>query len=714
MKSKKQPLLTIGIIFKNEIRCLERCLKALDPLRKAVSCELVMADTGSSDGSREIAACYADILFDFPWIDDFSAARNAVMDRASGKWYLSVDSDEYLDSNITQLVDFLKNPRGRRESVCGIMVRNYDTMEMDGKYSDFIAVRMLRMSTGLRYEGAIHEAWPLVENGYSDVRALSRTILHHDGYVGLDDAQGKTKRDRNLALLRTQLAENPDSLLLLMRYIESGRRESDYIDMIRRAIKGVEKKWLEWQDLGPVILRHAVRAALDKKLPEFEEWAAMAETWFPDSIFTRIDVEYMEFIHDINSGKHIQAVCRGERYLKALKNYRNDANSQGDTVYNVLLLASPYWENGLKIYLADLYIQERKERRAKELLQSIDTAALDEEYTVNMLRALGGLHTFTLQDTTPVLKHFFQGIGRPEPSAARAQKRLAAFQQTAALTFLPQNRQEEKQDANFCRPAYTLFLPLKNQCEIGRGARLMETDDKNEMVQILSEVEDWDCLPIEALSHALMKGVDFPLPQKTLKLEQMENLVVRMASDKENFFSIVFKYEKGDIPQGYQKLVWIRSLLLQAIRIYEWNGEKADGVMLARFFAREEKAFLTRYYAAELLCEDNLAFLPALHRFGWHCFRAVDLLDAGDKTGYVRELRDGLCSCKEMAPIAEYLMEHTPELQKQNVSAELLALAEQVKRILAAYPPGTPEIEALKLSPAYQQVAWLIEDDKIL
>ena len=88
-----KPVLSIGIIFKNEIRCLERCLKSLQPLREAVPCELVMADTGSDDGSREIAEKYADILFDFPWINDFSAARNAVMDRSTGAWFLTLDAD---------------------------------------------------------------------------------------------------------------------------------------------------------------------------------------------------------------------------------------------------------------------------------------------------------------------------------------------------------------------------------------------------------------------------------------------------------------------------------------------------------------------------------------------------------------------------------------------------------------------------------------------
>ena len=66
-----KPLLSIGIIFKNDIRCLARCLESLTPLRAAIPCQLVMADTGSADGSRAVAEQYADILLDFPWVDDF-------------------------------------------------------------------------------------------------------------------------------------------------------------------------------------------------------------------------------------------------------------------------------------------------------------------------------------------------------------------------------------------------------------------------------------------------------------------------------------------------------------------------------------------------------------------------------------------------------------------------------------------------------------------
>ena len=59
-----KPLLSIGIIFKNDIRCIEHCLKCLQPLREAIPCELVMADTGSADGSRRVAEKYADLVCD--------------------------------------------------------------------------------------------------------------------------------------------------------------------------------------------------------------------------------------------------------------------------------------------------------------------------------------------------------------------------------------------------------------------------------------------------------------------------------------------------------------------------------------------------------------------------------------------------------------------------------------------------------------------------
>ena len=63
---------SVCIIAKNEEKYIEECLKRLIPY----GFEIVVADTGSTDATKEIARRYADKVLEFEWTDDFSAARN--------------------------------------------------------------------------------------------------------------------------------------------------------------------------------------------------------------------------------------------------------------------------------------------------------------------------------------------------------------------------------------------------------------------------------------------------------------------------------------------------------------------------------------------------------------------------------------------------------------------------------------------------------------
>lgn len=717
MKEQTQPLLTIGIIFKNENRCLERCLKSLIPLRETIPCELIMADTGSADGSRNIASRYADILFDFPWTNDFSVARNAVMNRSSGKWYMTIDADEYLDKDITELVNFLRDSKKNSELLCGVVQRNYETLEMDSKYSDFLAVRLVCMSTGLRYRGAIHESWPFEEKGLLNVRGLLHTILHHDGYASTDGKKGKEKNERNLSLLRRNLEKDSKNLRTLLQYIESGRREKDYLDTLRSAMAIAETKKSGWQHYGPPIFRYAVRAALEDELPEFWEWVERSEKLFPDSFFTRIDIEYIAFSQSLKDGDYIAAIHHGEHYLQSIKAFQRQEDSLSETVYSVLLMSSPYWEQSLKIYLADIYIKEGRSKRAWELLQDIDATLLDAQLTGNMLCVLGDLHRFSNLDTSSMLLRFYQELSKPRPSEKRAEERKNIFYQTAMFAFLTQNQKEELLEPNFCRPSYMLFLPLINDCDIGRGAAVLTLQNPDEMQLILSKVENWELFPAEALVHALESGVSFPLLEKPLKTEEMEGLTSRLSESMEDYVSWIINVVGNDFKDrkqhdSLQLLSWTQHLILAAIRTFGWKTDKTGkGIKLAGLFAKSEKEYLSRYYTPELLCPENLVLLPALHRFGWHCAKAFDALDSEDVSAYVRELKAGLEICPESNAIAEYLMRQTPQLMPcpQGVSEELLSLAEQVRTLLAGYPPNHPAVEAIKASKAYQKVAELIE-----
>ena len=78
------------MIVKNEERILARCLDSIADLMD----EIIIVDTGSFDRTKEIAARYTDKIYDFEWIDDFSAARNFAFSKAGGDYIYSADADE--------------------------------------------------------------------------------------------------------------------------------------------------------------------------------------------------------------------------------------------------------------------------------------------------------------------------------------------------------------------------------------------------------------------------------------------------------------------------------------------------------------------------------------------------------------------------------------------------------------------------------------------
>ena len=58
--------------------------------------EIIVVDTGSSDRTKEIAlSCGAKVL-DFPWIEDFAAARNFSFQQATMEYQMWLDADDVI------------------------------------------------------------------------------------------------------------------------------------------------------------------------------------------------------------------------------------------------------------------------------------------------------------------------------------------------------------------------------------------------------------------------------------------------------------------------------------------------------------------------------------------------------------------------------------------------------------------------------------------
>lgn len=703
---EKKPLLSIGMIFKNEIRCLERCMKSLQPLREAIPCELVMADTGSTDGSREIAAKYADILFDFPWIDDFAAARNAVMDRCSGEWYFSIDCDEWLDQDLSVLLRFLKDKAKREKFVMGaIMVRNYVSEDLETQYSDLLGVRLVRMNTGCRYEGLIHEHWPVC----GDILGMDKMILHHDGYIGLREETGRPKRERNMNLLRQELEKNPKSLMCLIQCIESGEGE-EAAGYLERALTGVEEKWTNWETLGPSIYRHQVRAAKDLGLDDLDEKANRAREMFPNSPFVTVDITYIQFSDHIGKKDYAGAIPYGEMYLRALDKYLEGGEAVASALVGSLSMVSPMQGRMTRILMADAYFYVKEYEKSRDMLLTLKGEELNETCAKNFAGVMANLHAQTDLDMSGHMAEFWERIIEPVPNEERAAERQRGVAEVAVRIFSKAHRKEE--DKLGFRHAYTMFSGLAGKCGWGSAAAILEETDPGRLTELLGSVEKWKECPIEALSHALRHGAGFPLPGKPLNVEEMDALAARMAPDPEELYGALNAAAGEDYAGSWQTLAWVRALALAAVQAFPWGTCGREGVALSRTFAKAEGAFLAGCYAPEVLREGNLRVLPPMHRFGWYCAQAFDALDAGDPAGCARLLRAGLETNPAMKPMVEYLSENTPELWDTGAATELLALAEQVKALLAAYPADDPAVAAVKASPAYQKVAYLIEGDE--
>src|SRR5271166_6606105 len=87
------PSLGLAMIVKNGVNTLRECLASVTGL----TAQIVIVDTGSTDGSAQLARDLGATVFDLPWQDDFSKARNAALQALTTEWALVLDDDEELD-----------------------------------------------------------------------------------------------------------------------------------------------------------------------------------------------------------------------------------------------------------------------------------------------------------------------------------------------------------------------------------------------------------------------------------------------------------------------------------------------------------------------------------------------------------------------------------------------------------------------------------------
>ena len=220
----KEKLISLCMIVKNEEEVLSRCLESVCDFAD----EIIIVDTGSTDKTKHIAQNYTDKVYDFKWIDDFSAARNYAFDKAEGRYLMWLDADDVIpQSELQKLLELKKRLTGEVD----VYMLKYDiAFDSEGKptYS-YYRERIMKNDGTFHWEGAIHE-----------VIAPHGKIEHLDISVQHRKNRGSDK-DRNLNIYR-KLIKSGKKLNAREQYYYS--RELYYHNHYKKCIRELKKTLL--------------------------------------------------------------------------------------------------------------------------------------------------------------------------------------------------------------------------------------------------------------------------------------------------------------------------------------------------------------------------------------------------------------------------------------------------------------------------------------
>jgi glycosyltransferase involved in cell wall biosynthesis len=196
--------ISLCMIVKDEEAMLGRSLAAARPFVD----EIIVVDTGSTDRTVAIAEEHGARVLHHTWTGDFAEARNVSLEAATGDWIVYLDADEVVvDGDGPRLRELAG--RTWREAFYLVFVNHTGDLE-DGTAVQFNAPRMFRNRAHYRFEGRLHEQYAQHLPGYLRERfEVSQVRIDHFGYLGVV-RDGKAKSERNIALLRQQIAEGAE------------------------------------------------------------------------------------------------------------------------------------------------------------------------------------------------------------------------------------------------------------------------------------------------------------------------------------------------------------------------------------------------------------------------------------------------------------------------------------------------------------------------
>lgn len=232
--NEKQPVLTISILISGREE-MRKCLESLRPFLEELNCELILVDTGCNEEQLAIAKEYTDIIIPFRWCNDFSAARNTGLKKATGEWFMFLDDDEWFEDP-SEIISFFQSGEYKKFNGAYYKARNH--VDHSGKnYVDHFVTRLVKMEKGTCFKGKIHESlYPL----YAPVKTFN-THVEHYGYAYDTEEERRRHSMRNVSLLLEEVEEKPDEMRWYGQLAQEYLATDEYEKGAEIALKGIRR-----------------------------------------------------------------------------------------------------------------------------------------------------------------------------------------------------------------------------------------------------------------------------------------------------------------------------------------------------------------------------------------------------------------------------------------------------------------------------------------
>lgn len=291
------------VIVKNEEKNIGKWLSCAS----AIADEMIVVDTGSTDGTVEIVKSSNAKLHHFSWCNDFATAKNYAIDKAKGDWIVFLDADEYFTEESQKKLRRVVNGYNKNKKIGGIMCRltNINVDAHNRVIDSILQVRIFRNIPDIRYYGKVHENLRN-KNKNREMVFTKELEIYHTGY---STSISCSKAERNIVLLQErwqQENESDDLIVLMMDAYNSLQRYDEAIKFGRMAIE---------KNLDPVGMKgHSyeivISAMLSAKYPieEIYDTILEAEKKYPDEPVFPLEIGYLLWQN--------KDYVKAERYLK--------------------------------------------------------------------------------------------------------------------------------------------------------------------------------------------------------------------------------------------------------------------------------------------------------------------------------------------------------------------------------------------------------------